>query len=206
MPANDEAVKSRVFKNRAKRTFGLKTGIDDDGRRTLARGHKLHSLAAFAHSRQSNWSPAEHRDFWIAVLPLWPGQGRQQLCKATLAWWTFVLRREGLSEQQVADALGYPLATLKHCHYMSFTHGELIYRQQVEDPVNAGWRYEDGRGGYEVEPGPPGWLPWVYRDDETEPPFSIVNLPPAIVEAARPPAALAIEKRGQRALDELWQR
>ena len=61
-------------------------------------------------------------------------------------------------------------------------------------------------GATRSSPGPPGWLPWVYRDDETEPPFSIVNLPPAIVEAARPPAALAIEKRGQRALDELRQR
>lgn len=158
----------------------VKTGLDDDLRRPLGRRHRLYKLALYAWLRQDRWPDDEHREFWTAFTGVWPRQRGQRQLKDTIGWWALSLRRAGLSDTGVAEALGYPLDTLRK--YGAFDRGDMVWHEQIERPAQSAARI-----------GPSKPLPRVYGPHEDEPDHSWVNLP--LTAQGRPKAVVEIERR-----------
>jgi hypothetical protein len=92
----------RIKRAENSKPLGLTTGIDDDERRILQPADEQYRLAAYAWRYQDDWSLEEHRDFWSAAMPHWPKAPGKRPLQDTLAWWTYVLRQAGRSEEEIA--------------------------------------------------------------------------------------------------------
>lgn len=178
------------------------TGIDDDLRREVRRDDPLYGVAEDAWLYQDEWSLDRHRSFWIGVLPLWPKQPGHRQVIDTLAWWYDALRQYGLTDDEIADALGYAPDTLRRYHLAD--RAEMLRHERIERPPVRGAEpvIEDGIVVKpDVEPLPP--LPRVYASHEDEPEHSWVNLPLRATANVRPRDALAIEHRASQRLRNL---
>jgi hypothetical protein len=110
--------------------------LDDDLRRPLDRADPFYKSALYAWIWQDRWSDQAHRDFWTASLELWPRQRGQRQLKNSIGWGALLLRRAGLSDDEVAEALGYPLETLRR--YRAFDRGDMVWNEQIERPGRMG--------------------------------------------------------------------
>lgn len=165
----------------------VKTGLDDDRRRALDRGHPLYGAALLALLWQDGWSNQYHGDFWTWLVD-WPRERGQRQLRETLGWGYHILRREGMDHEAIADALGYPPDTLRR--YRAADFGEMVWHEQIERPSDLA-----------AAKGPLAPLPRVYTAEHAEPEFTWVNLP--LAAQARPSEVLAVERRAHAKLAEL---
>jgi hypothetical protein len=156
----------------------LLTGVDDDVRAALEPGHLLYPMALLG------W---QHRRLMAEITAVWPKQAGRRPVRETLGWWAGELREAGLSDDEVAAALGYPRSPDTLRRYRVHEWRDMALAEQVE--VNP-----EGDA-----PGRPP-LPRVYGEREEEPARGWVNLPPAAVARARPRDAVAVELRARDAL------
>jgi hypothetical protein len=91
----------------------LVTGFNDDRRKTLTREHPHYELFALAWREQDRWTKDKHRVFWEATLPLWPSNAGNKANVEALAWHVAWLHSHGYSDCAIAEAMGYPLDTLR---------------------------------------------------------------------------------------------
>ena len=163
----------------------LCTGLDDDARRPLGRRHPHYRLALHALVWQDVWSAEEHRDFWTALLPLWPRERGQRRVVETEGWWAHELRRHGLDDAAIAEALALDVDTVRRRRLHDV--GEMVCHEQIERPRQLSAQYG---------PAPP--LPRVHGPNEDRPAFSYVNLP--LASQQRPREVVAVEARARVAL------
>jgi hypothetical protein len=161
--------------------LALTTGFRDDRRRNIDRGTDLFACFEAAWLFQDVWSAETHREFWLENLQRWPNTGGRPPTLDTLGWWARQLRRDGMSDQQVAQALGVEQDTLRRQRV--FAHGDELYALWVDGPL--------------AQAAPR--LPRIYDPSVigTEPTYGRINLP----SGTRPPstAVAQIDAAGRRA-------
>jgi hypothetical protein len=86
--------------------LNLRTGYFDDRRKELHRDDERYVVFSHAYRQQDGWDDAQHREFWMTHLALWPSSGRQRPNREALA---FVLGTgrldEGFATQEVVEAM-----------------------------------------------------------------------------------------------------
>jgi hypothetical protein len=91
----------------------LVTGSAVRGYRTLTPDDPLYDAFVPAWQLQAEWEEKTHFAYWQAGLRLWPRRDGQVPRWEALGLWVWSWRRFGLSDQEIADRLGYPLETLR---------------------------------------------------------------------------------------------
>jgi hypothetical protein len=204
----------------------LATGIDDDARQPLFPGHSAYRFFVHAQMQQDMWSNAQHRAFWTDhVRPArkgfgdpyhWPRRAGRPPVKETAAWWAFVLAREGLCLDEIAQVL-YPNRPDSFRRMRVIDRARQVYEEKIVTPGSTGGRpWRVMRTGHDPEPVFPSSLadghdaghlhPPLPRIFDSEPTdhdvlaFAQVNLPVTALANIRPPAALRMELRASKAL------
>jgi hypothetical protein len=101
------------LRRETRRELCLVSGLDDDHRETLTPSHEFYSAFAYAWRWQDSWPRGQHGDFWEAWLPLWPRRRGNRPNVQTLARHVAGMRMLGHDTKAIADALSYPLDTLR---------------------------------------------------------------------------------------------
>lgn len=96
-------------------TLDVRTGFDDDPRRTLVPGDSAYRLALAAWRHQDAWPLDMWRDLWTALLPMWPrrdgppGAPMEQLARVAGK-----MHASGASFKQIEEAIpGYAPDSLR---------------------------------------------------------------------------------------------